>query len=125
MQTKIGEMTVAVYDSNAALGQAAAHDFAALIRQAVAQRGDVSVIFATGNAQFSFLAALHNVDVPWERLTAFHMDEYLGISDQHPASFQRFIRERIADEFQPRAVYYMQGDTQNAQSELDRYTALL
>ena len=88
MQTKIGEMTVAVYDSNAALGQAAAQDFAAIIRQAVKERGEVSVIFATGNSQLTFMRSMHEFDIPWDRLTAF-VSAIMGLDVIYPGGRQK------------------------------------
>jgi glucosamine-6-phosphate deaminase len=123
---RIGEMTVAVFESNAALGQAAAADFAALIREEVSTRGEVAVIFATGNSQLTFLQALRDFsDLPWERVTAFHMDEYIGIAQDHPASFRRYIREKITEIFHPRTTYAINGDAADIEEELWRYEALL
>src|SRR5260221_5620768 len=105
------KMSVAIYDSNEALGKAAADDFARIVGQVVAERGEIAIIFATGNAQLSFLKALRDKsDIPWNKITAFHMDEYLGITDQHPASFQRFIREKITNIFDPRETYAMTAE---------------
>lgn len=126
MLTQIDQMPVSVFESNAALGRAAADDFARIVRQAVAERGEAPVIFATGNSQLSFMRALRDTpDIPWDRVMAFHMDEYLGMSELHPASFRRFLREKITDVFHPRVTYGIQGDAADVQAELARYTALL
>lgn len=118
-------MRVAVFESNAVLRQAAA-DFAAIIQQEVSAQGEVDVIFATGNSQLSFLHALRGVsELPSERLIAFHMDEYLGIAQDHPASFRRFIREKISDTFHPRATYGIDGNAADIEGKLARYAALL
>lgn len=54
------------------------------------------ILFATGNSQLQFLQYLTtNSAIPWERVELFHLDEYLGIGIDHPASFARYIRERI------------------------------
>ena len=101
----IDRMRVAVFESNAALGEAAAEDFADITRRTVAERGEISVIFATGNSQLSFLHALRDrPGVPWEHIIAFHMDEYLGLSEDHPASFRRFLHDKVSV-FLPRAIY--------------------
>src|SRR5260221_11195924 len=123
---KIDKMQVTVFDSNAALGRAAADDFADIVRGAVAEHGETSVILATGNSQLSFLAALRDkTDIPWEKISMFHMDEYLGMSDQHPGSFRRFLREKVTDAVHPRATYGLRGDAPDIQAELARYTGLL
>jgi glucosamine-6-phosphate deaminase len=122
----VDQMTGAIYESNEALGQAAAEGFAEIVIRAVNERGSASVILATGNSQLSFMWALReHPNIPWDRLTVFHMDEYLGMSAQHPASFRRFLREKIVDVYHPRAMYGIQGDAPDVEAELARYVALL
>jgi glucosamine-6-phosphate deaminase len=63
--------------------------------------------------------------VDWSKITCFHMDEYLGISDQHPASFRRYLRERVETRVHPKAFHYLEGDTLLPLKECDRYSGLL
>ena len=117
-------MPVGVFESNAALGEAAADDFAETTKRATAERGEISVIFATGNSQLSFLHALRTrPGVPWDKIVAFHMDEYLGLSEDHPAAFRRFLRDKVSDVFRPRAMYGIRGDAPDLRVELARYAA--
>ena len=121
-----GKLTVEIYPSTAAMGAAAAANTAAHIRDAVVRTGQARVIFATGNSQFAFVEALRGQpDVPWDAVTAFHMDEYAGMRDDHPASFRRWIRERIEEPFHPRAVHYLQGDAEDLETECRRFEGLL
>lgn len=120
------KMRVTVFDSNAALGRAAADDFAEIVKRAVAERRETSVILATGNSQLTFLAALRDkTDIPWDKVSVFHMDEYLGLPETHPGSFRRFLREKVSDVVHPRMTYGMRGDAEDIPGELARYTALL
>src|SRR5262245_47114403 len=96
-ESRVDQMTVRIFESNSALGQAAARDFAEIVRRTAAERGEVAVIFATGNSQLTFMAALPDEAIPWNQVVAFHMDEYLGMPESHPASFQRFLREKLVD----------------------------
>jgi glucosamine-6-phosphate deaminase len=122
---RVDELDVRVLATEKELGEAAADDAAAVIRAAVAQRGRVNAMFATGNSQFAFLDALTaRSDVPWDRLTGFHMDEYMGMDDTHPASFARYMRERIVDVVHPAAFHYVDG-TNDATAECARYAKLL
>jgi glucosamine-6-phosphate deaminase len=105
-------------------GAPAALAAAAVIRAAVAANGVAHAMFATGNSQFAFVDALAGADVPWASVVAFHMDEYVGVGPDHPAGFRRWIRERIADRFHPRAVHYLDG-LADPQGECDRYAGLL
>lgn len=123
---QVDKMPVTVYESNAALGEAAAYDFAQLMRQTVDQNGEASVILATGNSQLSFITALKAIpDIPWGQITVFHMDEYLGLPEMHPASFRRYIREKVDQVFTPKAVHYIMGDAPDTNKELQRYEDLL
>ncbi len=119
-----GAMRLEIHASAESLGQAAAALARDAIVGAVERYGTARVILATGNSQFSLMDALATVDIPWDKVTAFHMDEYVGITDDHPASFRRWIRERVEDRFHPAAVHYIDGQADVA-AEIARYTGLL
>ena len=124
--SRYGKMQVNTYESNEALGSAAADDLADILRSTIAKRGETSIIVATGNSQLSFMKALRvKQGIAWNKVTVFHMDEYLGMSDQHPASFRRYIREQLTDIVHPRMFYGIEGDTEDIEAELARYTSLL
>jgi glucosamine-6-phosphate deaminase len=69
------------------------------------------------------LIALEGID--WSRIILFHLDEYLGITSDHPASFRRYLRERVEEKVCPQQFYYIAGDTLQPIAECDRYTRLL
>ena len=77
-----------------------------------AAREAMAVIFATGASQFATLAALTAIEnLPWERVTGFHMDEYLGLPADHPGSFRRYLRERLTGKVRMREFHEMDGNT--------------
>ena len=121
----IDHMIVHMLNSNEALGQRAADDFATLISQISDKQGHATAILATGNSQLTFFSSLVKKSIPWDEVTVFHMDEYLGMSDQHPASFARYIRERLVDYVHPAAFYPMRGDSSDVEKELTRYSGLI
>jgi glucosamine-6-phosphate deaminase len=123
---RAGSLRVQVHDDLDALAAQAAADAAGALRAAVADRGEAAVMLATGNSQLAFLARLatHD-DVDWSRVTAFHMDEYVGVSPTHPASFQRYMRERVGDRLPVKQFHYLAGDTDDPAAEAQRYEALL
>jgi glucosamine-6-phosphate deaminase len=125
----VADLAVEVHGSEADLGSAAARRAAQVLRAAVGERGHARAVIATGNSQLAFVEALRGEDVPWQAVTVFHMDEYLGLSADHPASFRRWIRERIGEPFQPASVDYINGDTAGrvaaAEVECARYEAAL
>jgi glucosamine-6-phosphate deaminase len=92
----------------------------------IQRQGSAAAILATGNSQIQFLknlVALGGID--WSRVTLFHMDEYLGISGDHPASFRRYMREKVESLVHPKAFHYLQGDCDLPHVECARYRALL
>jgi glucosamine-6-phosphate deaminase len=122
----VDELPVRVFDDVETMARDAARDGADALRAAIAQRGEANVMLATGNSQLAFLAELVKyTDVDWTQVTAFHMDEYVGLPPTHSASFQLYMRERVAARLPFKAFHYLQGDTGDAQAEADRYTALL
>jgi glucosamine-6-phosphate deaminase len=89
-------MEIKTFNDKRTLGAKAAEQAAASIRRAIEQRGTARIIAATGAAQFEFLEALTSVpNIDWSHVEMFHLDEYVGISESHPASFCRFLRERL------------------------------
>jgi glucosamine-6-phosphate deaminase len=92
------------------LGQKAARRGADLIRKPIRQRGEANIIVATGASQFEMLAALVKEDLEWPKVTAFHLDEYIGLPATHPASFRKYLKERLADKVPLRSFIYVNGD---------------
>ena len=118
--------TAYVHSALASMARAAADEAAAVLREAVAQRGEAHAMFATGNSQLEFVRVLveETADVPWAETVVFHMDEYVGVGPDHPAGFQRWIRERIVIPTRPKAAHYLEGRADPA-AECSRYAALL
>lgn len=120
------KMPVAVYASAEEAGRAAASGAARILVNAVRDKGSARVIIATGNSQLPFITALGGeTGIPWANITVFHMDEYIGISNEHPASFRRWLRERVVEPFGPAAMHYLNGDAEDIGAECRRYEALL
>ncbi|WP_410793170.1 6-phosphogluconolactonase [Kribbella sp. C-35] len=114
------DLAVEIHASEGAMGAAAAGRAAQVLRTAVEARGRARVVIATGNSQYAFTDALADEEIPWGQVEVFHMDEYVGIDDQHPASFQLWIRNRIERRFSPARVHYLSG-AGDPQAEADRY----
>lgn len=96
------------------LGREAAVKGAGLIREAIKTRGEAGIIVATGASQFDMLSVLVKDDIDWSLVTAFHLDEYIGLPITHPASFRKYLRERFADIVKPREFVYINGETDPA-----------
>ena len=120
------KMPVKVFDTNQALGAAAAADLGKILQDHITEYGQAAVIFATGNSQLSFFGALRQLEgILWRKVTVFHMDEYLGMKASHPASFRRFLHEKIVDFVHPENFFGIEGETLEFEAELARYESLL
>ncbi|AMY11285.1 Glucosamine-6-phosphate deaminase [Luteitalea pratensis] len=104
-------MRITVHADAAALGAAAATEVAQAIVEAVQARGRARIIVATGASQFTFLDALvARTDVPWAQVDAFHLDEYLGLPLSHPASFRKYLQERLFSRVPIGSAYLLDGE---------------
>ena len=111
-------MDVKIFTSRLELAQAAANEAAGIIRQAIAARSQAYLIAATGTSQFEFLDALVlQPGIDWGHVTFFHLDEYVGLPKTHPASFRRYLQERIVDRIQPRAFHFLNADAPDPAAE--------
>jgi len=88
-------MELHISETKGVMGQAAAEQAAKAIVRAVLDKGEANIVVATGASQFEMLAALVQLDVPWDKVTAFHLDEYIGLPITHPASFRKYLNERF------------------------------
>jgi len=119
------QLQVRVYADRATMGQAAAAHVATRICQVLASQDSARMVFAAAPSQNEFLAALRQMtDIPWGRITAFHMDEYVGLPEGAPQRFATFLRERILD-LPFYQVHYLDGNAPDIAGECARYTALL
>ncbi len=89
-------MILKVFDDKSSLGKAAAEEAAVAMRHAIAEKGRARILVATGASQFEFLEALTKTPaLEWEKVEMFPLDEYSGLSLEHPASFGRYLLERL------------------------------
>src|ERR1022692_1697467 len=91
-------MIIKIFDDKLSLGRAAAHQAADAIRQAIREKDQARIIAATGASQFELLDALTSLPgIAWERVEVFHLDEYIGLPANHPASFRSYLHTRLID----------------------------
>ena len=114
-------MDIHIFDSVTALGAAAAKEGAAAIRDTLARKGRAAIILATGASQFEMLDALVAEDIDWSKITVFHLDEYVGISIDHPASFRNYLRQRFVERVGTDVEFIaINGDAPNLDAEIAR-----
>ena len=119
-------MKVAIYDAVRKMAGAAAKLAADELSRRIAENGQATFMAATGASQFAFLDALtRQPQVDWARTEMFHLDEYLGLAESHPASFRSYLRERLLDVVHPRRVNLIDGNAADPWQECARLTQLM
>lgn len=103
-------MRLIVTKDRAAMGQWVAEQAAKDLIAAIEKAGEARLVTATAASQFEVLDTLaERDDIDWSRITGFHLDEYIGISDEHPASFCRYLRERFVSKLPLKEFHYLNG----------------
>ena len=122
----VDHLLVEVYASEMEMSESVAKITHQYLQNLLDKQDTVGILLATGNSQIRFLEALIALEgIDWSRIILFHLDEYLGITSDHPASFRRYLRERVEEKVCPQQFYYIAGDTLQPIAECDRYTRLL
>ena len=114
-------MDIRVYDDKEEMGEMAAAYCAGIINKTVQQKKRARIILATGASQFKFLDSLVKMVIPWEKVTCFHLDEYVGLSETHPASFSNYLQERVWSRVSPQMRRVCRLDPER----IDEYESLL
>jgi glucosamine-6-phosphate deaminase len=104
-------MNISVSVLKTEMGLLAAQKGAAFIRKAIEEKGSANIIVATGASQFEMLSELVKQDINWTVVTAFHLDEYIGIPESHPASFRKYLKERFASLVPLKEFNYVNAET--------------
>ena len=108
------------------MGAAAASFGVSKLKQALQKKDEVSFIVATGASQFEMLEELRQADLPWDRLTGFHLDEYVGLPISHGASFRKYLWERFVSKLPlPLANFHFINGEGDPQAECDRVGSLI
>ncbi len=119
-------LTVNVYESEQDMALAAAQIAQTYLIKTIASQGYARIVFATGKSQLIFLKNLINLGgVNWQKITCFHLDEYLGLTPDHPGSLRYYLQANLGKLFSPQNFHYIQGEALEPIQECDRYIQLL
>ncbi len=120
-------MKIEICNTQKELGVLAAKIGTVAIRKAAASKDRVTAILPTGASQFSMFKQLTSEpDIPWPRIDVFHLDEYVGIGDDHPASFRRYLYDRLVAKVPNLGSFHgIEGDAQDIGQEIARLNGLL
>ena len=104
------------------MGKAAAASVAEKISRAIENKGEANIILATGTSQFEILKPLVSYEeIDWSKVRMFHLDEYIGLGEEHPASFRKYLKERFVEQVRTlKAVHFIDGDAEDPQAECKR-----
>ena len=106
------------------LGKASAIHAAKLVNEAIAKQGYARILLSTGASQFPFFVEFVKQDIDWSKVEMFHLDEYVGISEEHPASFKRYLLDRFVNVVNPGKAHLINGQ-KNPEETIAELTALL
>lgn len=119
-------LTVNIYSTRDEMGKAAASDVKACILSLLEKKETINMIFAAAPSQNEVLAALANdSEIPWNRVNAFHMDEYIGLPADAPQGFGNFLKDHIFGIADFKSVNYINISAPDAEEECRRYSELL
>ena len=103
-------MKVKIFENPIELGKDAAKYCAEIINEAIDSKGNARIILATGASQFETLKALVESDIDWSKVEMFHLDEYIGLPESHPASFRKYLKERFLNKVNIKQAYMVDGE---------------
>lgn len=124
----IGEaMEKLIYKTKSEMGAAAATEAAKVIKNAIKSKGWANIILATGTSQIEMLKNLIAIDgIDWPKVVMFHLDEYISLGADHPASFRKFLRERFVDQVSAlKEVHFVDGDAKDPKQECRRISSVI
>lgn len=117
-------MDITILDNKVELGKKAAKHGADLIKKAILKKGNANIIVATGASQFEMLEVLVKENIDWSVVTCFHLDEYIDMPVTHPASFRKYLKERLVNIVKPLSFHYIDGEG-DVESECNRLHDLI
>lgn len=119
------KLNIKIFETRKEMGAAAAIAVSDKIKELLSQKREVNMIFAAAPSQNEFLEFLIQKDIEWNRINAFHMDEYIGLPADAPQAFGNFLKERIFSRAPFKTVHYINGNNDNIDEECKRYAILL
>ncbi len=116
-------MKVIVCKDSVQLGQEAAKLVAAEVKRCIAEKGSVRMVFSTGSSQFDTFKALLQEDIDWTKVDMFHLDEYVGLPETHPASFRKYLKERFTNLVPLHSANFVDGTPEGIKAISEALTA--
>jgi len=119
-------MEIKIFPTKKEMAQTAAQKAAGILMSAIEKKKKAVFVAATGASQFEFLDYLTRMpSIDWSKMIMFHLDEYIGLPESHPASFRKYLRERLIDKVHPGTVHLINGDAEDPELECERLNKII
>ncbi len=118
-------MEIIISENPGELGAEAAKVAEKSIQDTIASSDEANIILATGASQFKTLEHLVEADIDWSKVTMFHLDEYIDLSEDHPASFRKYLRERFLEKIDNACTYHLVDGNASPSEECLRLSELI
>jgi glucosamine-6-phosphate deaminase len=118
-------MKIIIRNNPVELGRSAGSAAAAIINEAINNKGQANIILATGASQFETLKDLISQEIDWSKVVMFHLDEYIGLPESHPASFRKYLKERFLSKVSPLRAFYLINGEGDAVAECDNLNEII
>lgn len=118
-------MQIHIYRDTNETSRHAAEAAAAWLNKCILEKGKARVVLSTGASQFEFIEHFIQQKVDWSAVEMFHLDEYIGLSDTHPASFRKYLKERFVSRVPLGKAHFVDGDIENVKATLNRLEQLV
>jgi len=119
-------MKIEIFNTKESMGKVAAEKATEILLDAIKEKGEANFVIATGASQFEFLDNLTKItSIDWNKTTMFHLDEYVGLSEYHPASFRKYLKDRFINKVYPGNFYLVKGETENPEIECERLNEMI
>lgn len=107
-------MKIIISDTARELGRQAAADAVAYLNKVISEKNYARIVLSTGASQLPMFDELIKTDVDWSKVEMFHLDEYAGLPETHPASFRKYLRERFVSKVNLMGAHFVDGTAENA-----------
>ena len=121
----IDKLKVKIFESRREMGECAGNEIAACMMELLKEKELIHVMFAAAPSQNETLETLCRYPIPWNRVNAFHMDEYAGLDESHPAGFRNFLKRAIFDRYNFHSINLIDGNAADLEAAMRRYDELL
>lgn len=121
----VEKLRVRIFQDRISMGQAASQAVTQNMKEILKTKEALFMVFASAPSQNEFLEELSKAQgIDWKKVTAFHLDEYVGLPNTALQNFGNFLRMRLFEKVRPRKVYFLHGMAEDPEVECERYTAL-